>query len=363
MTDTVEIVAKPTGASRKSLVGIVVAGRYRVESEIGLGGMGTVYKAMHEDIGKPVALKVLHPHFVEGGDRGTEMFARFRQEAKAASRIGHENITSVSDFGTMPDGSPFFVMEYLEGEDLKATLKREKRLPWRRVFQWGIQICSALQAAHDDGIIHRDVKPENFFRTEAPLDATGRDMAAIGTDAGMHEVIKVLDFGVAKLVDEESIVTRTGMYLGTPEYMSPEQAEGAEPDHRLDVYGVGILLFQLISGQVPFSGGDEFEILEMHCKQKPPRPSDVNSAVRMTAKSEAVLFKALEKKPDHRFQSMDDFAKAMKKALAEAASRGDDPAVEDDDLRDGSGSKTGLIVGIAAAVAALGGLAYVLLAL
>jgi len=293
LSNTVDL----TGKGATSLVGTMVAERYLVKDQIGVGGMGTVYLAVHQTIRKRCALKVLHPQLVDT----EEIFRRFRQEAKAASRIGHENIVDVSDFGTLPSGAPYFVMEYLEGQDLRRLLEREGPMPWRRAFRLGLQIADALQAAHDAGIAHRDVKPENFF-----LIKRGDE----------DDFVKVLDFGVAKLFgDDQSVVTRTGMWVGTPEYMSPEQAEGVDLDHRVDVYGVGILLFQLITGKVPFSGPDEFDVLNQHVTKKPPRPVDVRPGMEISPRAEAVVFKALEKDREHRFVDMNAFAVAMRKAL------------------------------------------------
>ncbi len=329
-----------TGAD-DDLVGQVVGGRYKVEKLLGAGGMGTVYKAIHTTIGHPVALKVLQSKLVNS----TDVFRRFRQEAKAASKIGHDNIVSITDFGSLPDGAPYFVMEYLEGEDLATIIERRGAIDWRDAYRIGIQICSALQAAHDAGIIHRDVKPDNFF-----LTTRGED----------ENFIKVLDFGIAKLVgDEASIVTRTGVFLGTPEYTAPEQVDGLELDPRVDIYGVGILLYQLIVGHVPFRGDDEFEILDQHMNATPTRPSQARPRSGIPARAEGVILRALEKDRRHRHQSMADFAKALQKALdvdfrkTGVVSGPIQVPISDDDEFGGSSSRVGLYVGIGLAVAAI----------
>lgn len=337
MSDTVDLTSGKSATG--SLIGTTVADRYLIKDQIGVGGMGTVYLAVHQTIRKRCALKVLHPQLVDT----EEIFRRFRQEAKAASKIGHENIVDVSDFGTLPSGAPYFVMEYLEGHDLRRVLEREGPMPWRRAFELGLQIADALQAAHDAGIAHRDVKPENFFLTRR---------------GDQEDFVKVLDFGVAKLFgDDQSVVTRTGMWVGTPEYMSPEQAEGVELDHRVDVYGVGILLYQLICGKVPFSGPDEFDVLNQHVTKPPPRPVQMRPGLTISPRAEAVLFKALEKDREHRHADMAAFARAMRKAL-DAPDDAEVTGVAELPTRagEGSGGRRGLVIGlgVAAALAVVG---------
>jgi serine/threonine-protein kinase len=284
---------------KKDLVGQVVDGRYRVAERLGAGGMGTVYRVEHTEIRKSLALKVLLPELVDTED----MFKRFRQEAKAASSIGHPNIIEISDFGTLPDGSPFFVMEYLEGSDFATLLKREGPLPWQRAYELGIQLCSALHAAHERDILHRDVKPDNFF--------------AIQRDG--REFVKVLDFGIAKLLgDDGSVVTRTGLFIGTPEYMSPEQAEGLDLDRRVDVYGTGIMLYQLVTGKVPFRGRDEFDVLNKHVNVAPEPPSQRRPDANIPPQAEAVILKALAKDREERQQDMEELARELRSALQTA---------------------------------------------
>jgi serine/threonine-protein kinase len=281
---------------KKDLVGQVVDGRYRVIERLGAGGMGTVYRVEHTEIRKSLALKVLLPELVDTED----MFKRFRQEAKAASSIGHPNIVEISDFGTLPDGSPFFVMEYLQGHDLASMLKQGGALPWQRAFELGIQICSALHAAHEAGIVHRDVKPDNFF---------------VITRGG-REIVKVLDFGIAKLLgDDGSVVTRTGLFVGTPEYMSPEQAEGIDLDRRVDVYGTGIMLYQLVTGRVPFKGRDEFDVLNKHINAIPDPLAKARPGLKIPPQAEKVIFRALLKDREERHQNMEELAREMQDAL------------------------------------------------
>jgi serine/threonine-protein kinase len=330
VTNTVDM---NVGAARsQDLVGQLVDGRYRVEARLGAGGMGTVYRAEHTDIRKPVALKVLLPELVDTPD----MFKRFRQEAKAASSIGHANIVEISDFGTLADGSPFFVMEYLRGDDLATILKRDGPLPWRRAFELTLQIASALHAAHEAGIVHRDVKPDNFF----VVQRDGQDF------------VKVLDFGIAKLLgDEHSVVTRTGLFVGTPEYMSPEQAEGLELDRRVDVYGTGIMLYQLLTGRVPFKGKDEFDVLNQHVNVPPEPLARVLPRGEFPAEVEAVVFKALSKKRDGRQQSMEQLGQELRAALERPPAPAPEPEPEPEPARRPATQARSILLGIALGVA------------
>ena len=213
-------------------VGRVIDSRYRVLRKIGEGGMGTVYAAEHVEIGKIVAIKILHPHY----STEQELVERFRREARAASRIGHPNIIDVMDFGTTDDGCAYFIMEHLDGIDLADVLSHERRLDANRSCEITIQICRALAAAHAAGVIHRDLKPENIF-------LVARD--------GKADFVKVLDFGVARSAGRTNRLTNPGIAMGTPEYMAPEQAAGGVVDHRSDIYSVGALLYEMVTGQPP----------------------------------------------------------------------------------------------------------------
>src|SRR5262249_24075276 len=214
------------------LLGRTLAGRYLIQKKLGEGGMGAVYLATHNLLEKQVALKVLHGEFA----RKPDLVERFMQEAKAASRIRHENVIDISDFGTTPEGLVFFAMELLRGHDLHEEIARARLagqlLPWQRSKRIFLQICAALSAAHALGIIHRDLKPENIYLVDF---------------LGEPDFVKLLDFGIAKLTevaDGERKLTRTGMLFGTPEYMSPEQARGDTVDPRVDIYAMGCILFQ-----------------------------------------------------------------------------------------------------------------------
>ncbi|MEO6955086.1 MAG: serine/threonine-protein kinase [Polyangia bacterium] len=273
-------------------IGTIVSERYRVLSKLGEGGMGVVYLAEHILIEKKVALKILGEDFA----RKSDLVARFMQEAKAASRIGHENIVDISDFGQTASGSVFFAMEHLEGSDLATAIRNDGPMPFARVLPIVQQISRALAAAHGKGIIHRDMKPENIF---------------IITRNGQPDFVKILDFGIAKMsaLDEPNErLTRTGMIFGTPEYMSPEQARGDRPDHRVDIYALGCIIYEMLTGDVPFHAETFMGVLTKHMFETPeplgahvPVPSDV----------EAVVMRALSKNRDERYQSMRELADAL----------------------------------------------------
>ena len=278
------------------LSGQTLLGRYKITKRLGEGGMGTVYLCEHATIGKKFAVKVLSHEFAHKED----LRERFLQEARAASMISQENVVEISDFGETPDGSVFFVMEFLKGEDLSDTVKDQGRLAWPRVKPIMLQICRALGAAHDAGIIHRDMKPENCYRIKR-----GKN----------DDFIKVLDFGIAKVTSEDESegkgLTRTGMIFGTPEYMSPEQAQGAKPDHRVDVYAVGVIMYELLTGRVPFTADTFMGILTKHMFEVPEAPSSVVPDADIPPEVEAIILKAMQKDRELRFSSMAEMAEAI----------------------------------------------------
>jgi tRNA A-37 threonylcarbamoyl transferase component Bud32 len=281
----------------QSLVGKVVAGRYKVLDKLGEGGMGIVYLAEHITIEKKVALKVLLQEYAAKAD----LKDRFLQEAKAAAKIGHENIVDITDFGTTPDGSVFFAMEYLDGVDLSLAIRKGGPMPWSRAKPILIQICRALGAAHSKGIIHRDMKPENIHLIERE---------------GRADFAKVLDFGIAKMsMDQgEKRLTRTGMIFGTPEYMSPEQAQGNKPDHRVDIYAVGVIMYEMVTGAVPFKADTFMGILTKHIFEAPVPPNQTSDQVQIPGEVEAIILKALAKDRDDRFKSMTEMAASIAQA-------------------------------------------------
>jgi eukaryotic-like serine/threonine-protein kinase len=285
--------ALATDPGTDSLIGSHLAGRYEVSRKIGEGGMGAVYEARHSLIGKRVAIKVLLEKYATKPD----VVARLQQEARLASSIGHENIVDITDFGQTDDGRTFVVMEFLEGESLAQLLARVGPLAPQRAVAIARQVVSALGAAHGKAIVHRDVKPENVFIVRR----------------GNKEFAKVVDFGISKLVrpqeeadaDGSPRLTQTGMVLGTPLYMSPEQARGEdELDHRIDVYAVGVILYEIITGEVPYRGTNYLSIISQVLSQDPKRPSEIRPDLSISPALEAVILKAMAKDRDLRYKSM-----------------------------------------------------------
>ncbi len=290
------------------LLGRVLADRYLISRKLGEGGMGAVYLATHNLLEKQVALKVLHNEFA----RKPDLVERFMQEAKAASRIRHENVIDISDFGATPEGLVFFAMELLQGHDLHEEVARARLagqlLPFQRSKKIFLQICSALSAAHAKGIIHRDLKPENVFLVDF---------------LGDPDFVKLLDFGIAKLTEvneNDRKLTKTGMLFGTPEYMSPEQARGENVDHRVDVYAMGCILFQLVTGRVPFEAENFMGVLSMHLTEQPPSiPEAVFDRIGAPRELAGVIDKALAKDRAQRWQTIDELANAVRAVSGEAA--------------------------------------------
>jgi serine/threonine-protein kinase len=278
-----------------SLIGKSI-GNYQIKAKLGEGGMGAVYLGEHPLIGKRVAVKVLLEELAAKED----IVARFFNEAKAVNDIGHANIVDIVDFGKVKNDFGqdivYFIMEFLDGESLAARLRRTG-LTFKETMHVMLQCCSALSASHAKGIVHRDLKPENIY-----LCPRGND----------KNFTKLLDFGIAKLTGDssQSHKTRTGLVIGTPTYMSPEQCEGKGLiDHRSDIYSLGIVMYELLTGRVPFPGDGFGEILVAHLTRTPDPPSAVNPDV--SPQLEAIVMHAIEKDRNRRFQSMDEFTAAL----------------------------------------------------
>jgi serine/threonine-protein kinase len=271
-------------------------GSYKVTGIIGVGGMGVVYKATHTVLLKPVAIKILNERYLHRKEAAREML----REAQAASRIRHPHIVDVTDFGTTPDGAPYFVMEFLEGESLNELLNRVGRLPVGRAARILLQVAGALEAAHKQGIIHRDLKPENIFL----VDLTKADRTQPGDFA------KLLDFGLAKVLDMgPSSRTRAGMLAGTPWYMSPEQVQNRQVSVRSDIYSLGIVFYQMVTGTVPFTGESTVDILMGHVSGAVIQPYKYNKLI--DEDTNRVIMRCLEKDPDDRFESMDELCEDL----------------------------------------------------
>ncbi|MEZ4407156.1 MAG: serine/threonine-protein kinase [Polyangiales bacterium] len=266
--------------------GRILAGRYALGGVIGRGGMGIVFEGRHLALDRPVAVKLLRPDLA----RSVDAVERFHREARAAAAIGNEHIVEVLDFGLGAEGDAYLVMELLAGEDLSARVAREGPSPPAVAVAIAREVLDALEAAHDKGIIHRDLKSENIF--------------VVAHDGG--ERVKVLDWGISKVLEESGErrgpITRDGVVLGTPHYMAPEQsADGALVDHRADLYALGCILFELLTGRVPFTGATAMEVLYKHNHNAPPRLSELLPPRSVDPRLDAILQRLLAKDRDDRF--------------------------------------------------------------
>ncbi|MCK6571194.1 serine/threonine protein kinase [Myxococcota bacterium] len=282
------------GSSVDPLVGLVIAGRYTIERRIGVGGMGTVYLGTHHALGHRVAVKVLHERF----NRDTQLKQRFENEARTYSKLSHPNLVQLHDSGTAADGTLFMVMEYCPGTMLSVLVRERKTLPCKLGVDIVTQVAQGLTAAHNAGFVHRDLKPDNVMLMESR--------------PGKYHV-KLLDFGIAKNLDEEyPTLTQAGMVFGTPEYMSPEQARGERVDERTDIYALGTILYELLTGKPPFTGTNKMNVMHRQASEPPTPPSalmDVPLAV------EAVVLRCLEKSAEDRFPNAVALIEALEAAL------------------------------------------------
>jgi serine/threonine protein kinase len=287
-------------------------GKYKLHEIVGRGGMGVVYRGEHVYIGKEVAVKILH----EGYGGREESIKRFLREARAASLINHPNIVDVTDFGKSNDGTVFFVMELLEGEALDVVLQRDRRLDLMRAITIVNQMAGALGSAHSKGIVHRDLKPENvmLIRREGRRELLRQFI----DDEGLHTVserekafdfVKILDFGVAKVRDpdaNEGRVTQQGVVFGTPEYMAPETARVGISDPRTDIYALGIMFYEMLTGTVPFTGETPVDVMLKVVSQPVIPPRQKAPEIEITNEAERLIMKALSKDPLQRHQTMEE---------------------------------------------------------
>ncbi|MGH7530545.1 MAG: serine/threonine-protein kinase [Gemmatimonadales bacterium] len=279
-------------APATDLVGQVVADRYHVVKKLGEGGMGQVYLAEHVKMGRRSAIKVMNPATVHDPDA----VARFNREAANASRITHPNVCAIYDFGETADGLIYLAMEFVEGEPLTDMLEREGALPVPRAVSIFLQVAEALQAAHDLGIVHRDLKPDNIMLTRRK---------------GGGDAVKVVDFGIAKAVGgdaEGQKVTKTGLIIGTPEFMSPEQLSADTVDGRSDLYSLALVLYRMLTGKLPFEATTAQEAMIKRLTDEPAQLAQVRPDLKFPAGLQAVLDTALARSPLDRYQSVAKFA-------------------------------------------------------
>jgi len=271
-------------------IGSVLDGRYRIDAVLGTGGMGRVYRAEHTKIGKMVAIKVLHADL----GRNREASQRFQREAIASGRLDHPNIVGVSDFGVLDDGACYLVMEVLEGESLGDRLARDHRIHWVEAIDILRGVLSGLRHAHERGVVHRDIKPDNVYLAHKDGDP----------------VIKILDFGIAKLYAgsaDDPASTRAGLTVGTPAYLSPEQAVGGEITPASDLYSASIVLYEMLAGRAPFEDKDPLAMLGAHVSRRPPAFADVAPGVDIPPPLEEIMQRGLMKAAAERISTAGDY--------------------------------------------------------
>jgi serine/threonine-protein kinase len=279
----------------------ILNGQFQILQKIGTGGMGSVYKALQPEMNRMVGVKILHPKLTNRKD----LVSRFRREARAMSHLTHPNTVKVFLYGELEDGSLYIVMEFLDGKNLNQTVRAEGPMPMERALPILIQVCGALEEAHRAGIIHRDLKPENIFLCQ---------------QGGFKDYPKVLDFGLAKVTEREMrpgslILTQEGMVFGTPEFMSPEQAQGKVLTAASDIYSLATILYEVLTGKLPFEAKGAMDFLQLHVSGKPIALSKRVEGRTFPPLLDQVIERALAKKTEDRFASAADFASALQAVL------------------------------------------------
>ena len=322
----------------------ILGGQFQIVEKIGTGGMGSVYKASQPAMNRMVAIKILHPKLAGRKD----LTSRFRREARAMSQLSHPNTVKVFMYGELEDdGSLYIVMELLEGRNLNQTVRKEGAMAPERAIPVLIQVCGALQEAHELGIVHRDLKPENIF---------------LSRQGGILDFPKVLDFGLAKVTERQMqpgslILTQEGMVFGTPEFMSPEQAQGKTLDARSDIYSLAVILYEVLTAKLPFSARTPMEYIQKHVMEPIIPLGQRVPELKFPKGLEQVLEKALSKRPEDRYQSASQFAEALRPfggPAAQVAASVRSPASPSSGASDlaapapSRGPGAGLLIGVAA---------------
>ncbi|MBI4957407.1 MAG: serine/threonine protein kinase [Myxococcales bacterium] len=288
----------PAAAPDRYIGREILNGQFKILKKIGTGGMGAVYQALQPEMNRMVAVKILHSKLKARKD----LVSRFRREARAMSHLSHPNTVKVMMYGELEQGELYIVMEFLEGRNLNQIVRKTGPMPVERAIPVLIQVCGALQEAHELGIIHRDLKPENIFLTNS---------------AGLTDFAKVLDFGLAKVTERELrpgsiMLTQEGMVFGTPEFMSPEQAQGRVLDARSDIYSLAIILYEGLTGKLPFDAKTSMEHIQMHVMKQPIPLDERVPGKTFPPGLGAVIARALAKDPAARYASATEFADALR---------------------------------------------------
>jgi serine/threonine protein kinase/CheY-like chemotaxis protein len=266
-------------------IGDVVADKYRIEQFIGEGGMAAVYKATHLVMNKPVVIKVLHQHLL----RDETSLKRFEVEYKLLAQISHPNVVDIYDVGWTANQQPYLVMEYIKGQSLRNVIEVGQVVPLAAALRILMHLCAGLQEAHNAGIIHRDIKPENVL---------------LGERSDRHDWVKLVDFGIAHLTTNDQRLTDANCVVGTAEYIAPEQLTDATVDARLDIYALGVLFYEMVTGEVPFSGKTVEAIFRQHLNDKPVHPSKKRAGLMHAGDVDRIALRALEKHPADRYQTV-----------------------------------------------------------
>src|SRR5688572_6631227 len=291
-------VLEPEKPAEDTILGTILDGKYRLDSFLSRGGMGAVFRGTHVMLGRPVAVKMINQDLVTS----PEIVRRFQREARAATQFKHPNVVDVYDLGQTANGTLYIVMELVSGASLKESIRTRGPVEPQRIVRILGQVCDGLAQAHRRNIIHRDLKPQNIMLT---VDASGTETA------------KIVDFGIAKTfeADANTQLTATGSTLGTPHYMSPEQATGSGVDGRSDIYSLGVILYEMLTGEVPFNDPSLPSVLIKHMSEPPQPPSLRRPDLNLPPALEAITLRCLAKSPSERFENVETMASALRRAL------------------------------------------------